>query len=176
MRQKNIDTGKIMGRNANYDTGKHNELWNKYVKFVHNQIDEICSQKPDILWLDAGWCGIKHEDLQMDKLAQIARKHKSDMLLVDRTMGGKYENYVTPERGFPKTKKDAPKQIWEANFPLGDNWGYVGENDNWKSAKYVKNSLEHINKLGGNLLIGIGPKYNGEITKIEQNILKKLNN
>lgn len=51
----------------------------------------------DLLWLDAGWCGQKKEDLKMDRLAEIAREKQPELIIVDRMMGCRHENYVTPE-------------------------------------------------------------------------------
>jgi len=44
-------------RNANYDIEKYPERWQKFVKFTHNQIDELMTYygQIDILWLDGCW-------------------------------------------------------------------------------------------------------------------------
>ena len=37
----------------------------------------------------------------MDKIAEDARDAQPDLIIVDRSMGGRHENYVTPERKIP---------------------------------------------------------------------------
>ena len=41
------------------------------------------------------------QDIDMDKIAGMARKYQNDLIIVDRTIRGKYENYQTPERSIP---------------------------------------------------------------------------
>src|SRR5271155_3409668 len=44
-------------RDVNYDTRKYPERWQKFVAFVHGQVNELTSEyeSVDILWLDGGW-------------------------------------------------------------------------------------------------------------------------
>jgi alpha-L-fucosidase len=37
----------------------------------------------------------------MDRLAAMARRHQPGLIIVDRTVGGRYENYRTPEQEVP---------------------------------------------------------------------------
>ena len=68
------------------------------------------------------WAG--KEDLQMDRLAEIARRNQPELIIVDRMMGGRHENYVTPERKIPSLE-EIPTKVWESNIPIGNDWGYV---------------------------------------------------
>ena len=108
------------GRHASYDPLEQPEIWSRYVDFVHRQIHEITGNygKVDLLWLDAGWCGQGKEDLQMDRLAEIARRNQPELIIVDRMMGGRHENYVTPERKIPSLE-EIPTKVWESNIPIG---------------------------------------------------------
>ena len=62
----------------------------------------------DILWLDGGWVrplstvdttvewqrGIRYnQDIDMPRIATMARRHQPGLLVVDRTVAGEYENY-----------------------------------------------------------------------------------
>jgi len=64
-------------RNPNYNTKENPEKWQKFVEFVHGQIEELMTGYGhiDILWLDAGQVRPPDQDIQMDKLATMARKH-----------------------------------------------------------------------------------------------------
>lgn len=124
------------------------------------------------MWLDAGWCGKGAEDLEMDRLVDIAREEQEKLIVVDRMMGGRHENYVTPERSIP-TVSDIPNQVWESNIPLGNDWGYV-PTDTFKSSQEVIEMFVDVVAKGGNLLLGVGPTPQGEITKEEELILSEL--
>ena len=38
----------------------------------------------------------------MDRLAAMARRHQPRLIIADRTVGGRYENYLTPEQEVPE--------------------------------------------------------------------------
>ena len=46
----------------------------------------------------------------MPRIARMARENNPNLLIVDRSVGGKYENYRTPEQQVPDTYLDYP---WE---------------------------------------------------------------
>lgn len=151
------------GRNVNYPVSRHPERWNRFREFTYRQIDEILSGygQVDILWLDGGWVwpGNRGQDLDMPRIAQMARQRQPGILIVDRTIGGPYENYVTPERTVPDTQLDYP---WESCIPLSDDWGYV-KHPHWKSPQKVINTLVEIVAKGGNMVLGVGPTPDGLI-------------
>ena len=169
-----LEDDTVKGRHASYDTHQHPEIWKRYVEFVHNQIWEITHLygKVDLLWLDAGWCGQGKEDLQMDRLAEIARDQQEDLIIVDRMMGGRHENYVTPERKIP-TIEEIPNKPWESNIPIGNDWGYV-PTDTFKSSQQLIETLVDVVSKGGNLILGVGPTPEGTFTKEETAILADI--
>lgn len=169
-----LDDDTIKGRSASYDTAQYPEIWKRYKEFVHHQIHEITHNygKIDLLWLDAGWCGQGKEDLDMDRLAEIAREKQEDLLIVDRMMGGRHENYVTPERKIPELS-EIPKKPWESNIPIGNDWGYV-PTDTFKTTQELISSLVNVVSKGGNLILGVGPTPEGTFTKEETQRLKEL--
>lgn len=169
-----LDDDTIKGRGASYDTQAHPEIWNRYVEFVHRQIWELTHNygKVDLLWLDAGWCGQGREDLQMDKLAEIARDQQDDLIIVDRMMGGRHENYVTPERKIPAID-EIPQKPWESNIPIGNDWGYV-PTDSFKSSQELIETLVDVVSKGGNLILGVGPTPEGTFTEEETAILQDI--
>jgi len=127
----------------------------------------------DILWLDGGWINTTHNEyLPMDDIASELRKIQPDLLIVDRAVGGKYENYVTPERKIPEAP---PKKAWESNIPLAKNWGYV-PNDEYKSFTEILSSVVQVVSLGGNIILGVGPKPDGTLPKEAESIMNQLGN
>lgn len=161
-------------RHANYDVDKHPELWKKFVEFTHDQIMELVDGYGpfDILWLDAGWvCPQTGEDIALDKLAAKARAVIPDLLFVDRTVGGAWENYFTPEGIVPEHVLDIP---WESCITLDQGgWGYTYE-PNYKSQKEVIHLLIEIVAKGGNLALGVGPQPDGRIPQEATKLLLGL--
>ena len=163
-------------RNVNYDPDKYPERWKKFCAFTYSQIEELMTGygRVDILWLDGGWVRpypplppelrgiIKrpfNQDINMPKIAAMARGHQPGLIIVDRTVAGKYENYRTPEQEVPE--KPLP-YIWETCMTMGNSWSYVPD-DHYKSANRLIHLLVDIVSKGGNFLLNIGPNAEGEL-------------
>jgi alpha-L-fucosidase len=163
-------------RNNNYDIRKYPWRWDKYKQFTFNQISELMHNygKVDILWLDGGWVRPREtvneevlswgapipewsQDIDMPKIAKMARQAQPGLLMVDRTVHGPYENYQTPEQRVPETQLSYP---WESCMTLGGAWGYV-PGDQFKSSAKVIHTLVEVVAKGGSLLLGVGPKADG---------------
>ncbi|WP_257666088.1 alpha-L-fucosidase [Parapedobacter tibetensis] len=162
-------------RNVNYDPLKYPERWQQFRDFTYNQIEELMTGygKVDILWLDGGWVRplasvdttvdwqrtIKTEqDIDMPRIAQMARKNQPGILVVDRTVAGEFENYVTPEQTVPAQPLDIP---WESCITMGNSWSYVPD-DTYKPARDIVHTLIKIVSRGGNYLLNIGPGPHGD--------------
>jgi alpha-L-fucosidase len=176
-------------RNVNYDIRKNPWRWNQFVEFTHNQINELTSDygKIDILWLDGGWVRPRNtitkevlswgapipdfdQEINMPKLAKMARLNQPGLLVVDRTVHGEFENYRTPEQGIPAKMSNDP---WESCITLGGAWSYV-PNDHFKSSAWVIHTLVEIVAKGGNLLLGLGPNPQGEFLQIQKERLAEV--
>jgi alpha-L-fucosidase len=172
-------------RNVNYDPKKYPERWEGFKTFTFNQLNEITSNygKIDILWLDGGWVRpfktidpsvewqrtIKVEqDIDMDKIGSMARKNQPGIIVVDRTVPGKWENYVTPEQAVPEHPLSIP---WESCITMGDSFSYV-PNDHYKSSQKIIETLIKIISRGGNYLMNIAPGPNGDYDPI---VYERLN-
>lgn len=64
--------------------------------------------------------------------------------------------------------------LYETCATLNDTWGYKTYDDNWKSAERVNEIRKHINSLGANYLLNVGPDYLGRIPAPAVDILKSL--
>ncbi|MGA2660088.1 MAG: alpha-L-fucosidase [Verrucomicrobiota bacterium] len=148
-------------RNPNYDTRAQPEKWQRFVTFTHGQIEELMSGYGpiDILWLDAGQVRPPDQDIRMDSLAAMARRHQPRLIIVDRTVGGRYENYRTPEQEVPE--KPLP-YVWESCLTMGDSWSFK-PNDKYKSTHRLIHLLVDIVGKGGNLLLNVGPQPDGQL-------------
>jgi len=148
-------------RNVNYDTAKHPEKWAKFVAFVHGQVEELMTNYGhlDILWLDGGQVRPPKQDIQMDKLVAMARNHQPHLIVVDRTVGGKHENYRTPEQQVPDKP---PPFVWETCMTMGDQWSFK-PNDRYKPTRRLIHLLVDIVSKGGNFLLNVGPQPDGQL-------------
>lgn len=164
-------------RNVNYNPEDHPERWQRFVDFTQRQLHELTHNYGDIdiLWLDGGWVRPEYsvndevrswlgcqgwiQDINMPLVAQDARSNNPDLIIVDRTVTGKYENYRTPEKAIPDTLLPYP---WETCMTMGDSWSYV-PNDNYKSTTTIIHQLLDIVAKGGNYLLNVGPDSQGNI-------------
>jgi alpha-L-fucosidase len=176
-------------RNNNYDIKKYPWRWNKFKEFTYNQISELTHNygNIDILWLDGGWVRPREtvneevrawgaripewsQDIDMPKIAAMARSTQPGLLIVDRTVHGPYENYRTPEQRIPESQQNTP---WESCMTLANNWGYVPK-DTYKSVARVIHTLIEVTAKGGNLLLGVGPKPDGTLPDEAVNHLHEI--
>lgn len=70
----------------------------------------------------------------------------------------------TPEQYTPGVPLEG---AWEGNLTMGGQWQWRGTNENYKSGTTLINTWIETRAKGGNLLLNIGPKPDGEIP-IEQ--------
>lgn len=159
-------------RNPSYDTSKYPERWANFKKFATNQIEELMTGygKIDLLWLDGGQVRPPKQDIEMSKIATMARTHQPGLIVVDRTVPGANENYITPEQQIPDRFISAP---WETCLTIGDSWSYV-PNDNYKTTRNIVHTLCDVVAKGGNLLLNVGPKSTGELDETQATCLKEI--
>ena len=159
-------------RNPNFDTHEHPEIWSNFVAFTYGQIEELMTGYGpiDILWLDAGQVRPPDQDIQMDKIAAMARRHQPRLIMVDRTVGGRYENYRTPEQEVPD--KPLP-YAWETCMCLGTQWSFKPD-DKYKSTHDVIHLLVDIVGKGGNLLLNVGPQPDGQLPAGAQQRMEEI--
>ncbi len=186
-----------LDRNVNYDPEEHPEKWNKYVDFTHNQILELMTDygKMDILWLDGGWVSKKskeevdevykdklkntnsgfirercvNQDIKMDELVVKARKKQPGLIVVDRAVHSKNQNYLTPENRVPDKTLPYP---WESCIIAGGGWSY-SPNAKYMSGRDGIHMLVDIVAKGGNLLLNIAPSPEGEWQQGAYDLLKE---
>lgn len=162
----------VVDRNPNYDTQRHPEIWSQFVSFVHRQVEELMTGYGpiDVLWLDGGQVRPPNQDIKMTDLAAMARAHQPGLIFADRTVGGDYEDFITPEQQIPDEPPGSP---WESCLTLGHHWKYV-PGDEYKSPREVVHMLIEIAAKGGNLLLGIGPDPLGRIPPAADACLRKV--
>jgi len=103
-------------------------------------------------------------DGQADGLRDLAWKLQPNVV-VSRGAVQTPEQYVP---GMPL------KGVWEANLTMGASWMYQPQGDVYKSTRQLLDTLIQTRAKGGNLLLDIGPKANGEIPTEEEDRLREM--
>ncbi len=171
-------------RNVNYDIKRYPQKWEAFKNFTFNQIKELMSAygQIDILWLDGGWVqpmtatsprwgkNPTDQDINMPKIAAMARSLQPGLIIVDRAVEGRYQNYRTPEQEIPDTALD---YVWETCMTMATSWSYVST-DTYKPTCSLIHLLVDIVAKGGNLLLNIGPSPEGELPPLSLERLKEI--
>ncbi|MDT8401656.1 MAG: alpha-L-fucosidase [Bacteroidales bacterium] len=168
-------------RNVNYSVNNYPERWENFVQFTHRQIMELMTGygRVDILWLDGGWVKkrspeevrkayetmniekptrVQNQDIRMDELVAGAREKQPGLIVVDRAVYGKNQNYLTPENTVPDEALPYP---WESCIISGGGWSWT-PGAKYMSGRKAVHMLVDIVAKGGNLLLNIAPGPDGE--------------
>ncbi len=159
-------------RNPNYDTAEEPEAWERFVRFVHAQVEELMSRygPVDALWLDGGQVRAPAQDIRMDEMVAMARRRQPGLIVADRCVGGEHENILTPEQEIPDAPPGRP---WESCLTLGKGWAYE-RSETFKPARQVIHMLCDIAAKGGNFLLNVGPDPDGLIPAGAQERLRAI--
>ena len=185
--------------NVNYKIEKYPERWQRFVQYTHTQIEELMTNygRVDLLWLDGGWVRPltpveatasswvddlfssfgytqlhvpQSQDLDMAGMAKMARQHQPGLIVVDRWVESRQENYLTPENRIPEKYDPNP---WESCLTMGGGWSYT-QDAQYRPARELVHSLIDIASKGGNMLLNIGPGPDGTWQVDAYERLKKL--
>ncbi|WP_026011202.1 alpha-L-fucosidase [Paenibacillus sp. OSY-SE] len=160
----NMERGNKTWRGPSYNPKEHSELWEKFVQFTHEQIMELLTKygRIDVLWLDAGWVreGSRvWQDIRLGEVVDRAREQQPWLLSADRTVGGPYENIITPEQTIPEGPMDVP---WESCITMGTSFSFRYE-DKYKPTRQLVHILLEVVAKGGNLALNVGPQPDGRL-------------
>ncbi|MCG7410718.1 alpha-L-fucosidase [Paenibacillus sp. ACRRX] len=163
-------------RGPSYHPEQHPELWEQFVQFTHEQIMELLSEygRIDVLWLDAGWvCAESRrmpQDIRLGEVVERARQTQPWLLAADRTVGGPYENIITPEQTVPSAALQVP---WESCITMGTSFSYKYD-DEYKSIRQLVHLLIEVVSKGGNLALNVGPQPDGRFPQGAIHCIKGL--
>jgi len=77
----------------------------------------------------------------------------------------------TPEQNLPGVPLDRP---WEACITMGNEWNYKPTHDVYKSGTQLLEMLIETRAKGGNLLLNVGPKPDGELPIEQEERLREI--
>ncbi len=166
-------------RGKPYPNGERDHA--KYVEYLHAQVSELLSYKPDVMWWDYSAVDFQGDEAwRAFDLIQTVRAKLPRVIMNNRLfripaagwsgMGTtatvpqlepKYGDFLTPEQHIPAT--GMPGVDWETCMTLNTTWGYSEHDHAWKSDEVLIRNLIDIASKGGNYLLNIGPKADGSV-------------
>ncbi|OMF24961.1 alpha-L-fucosidase [Paenibacillus sp. FSL H8-0548] len=158
-----MERGNVTSRGPSYDPKEYPHLWEQFVQFTHKQIMELMTRygRIDMLWLDAGWVNdYRDQNIRLGEVVDKAREYQPWLLSADRTVGGPYENLITPEQTLPDRPLNVP---WESCITMGYAFSYRYE-DQYKSVRQLIHLLIEIVAKGGNLALNVAPQPDGRLS------------
>lgn len=126
------------------------------MEYDQTQLEELLTQygKVDVMFLDGPAAGLRDKCWEVDPDVVVTR--------------GAIE---TPEQYTPGVPLEG---AWEGNLTMGTQWQYKPTNDNYKSGGTLIETLVETRAKGGNLLLNIGPKPNGELPIEQEERLREV--
>jgi alpha-L-fucosidase len=146
--------------------------YDKYVKYMKNQLKELLTRYGDIgvLWFDGEWEGTWNSAYgqeiydyvrSLQPAIIVNNRVGSGMKEIDgtideRTSGG---DFGTPEQQIPPD--GIPGLDWETCMTMNTHWGYNKADKDFKSTGELIWMLADISSKGGNFLLNVGPTAGG---------------
>lgn len=149
-------------RNPTYDPQEKPELWEQFVAFTQAQMMELVVDLGPVkgLWLDGGQVKPQNgQDIRMAEFAKKARAHNPGLMIADRTIGGPYENYITPEQTVPSRAMNVP---WESCVIAGGGFSFAYGAD-YRSPRDLVHMVMQVVSRGGNLALNLGGQPDGRL-------------
>ena len=159
------------------------ESWHRFAEFQKNQVRELLTNygKIDILWYDIHWptggTGDKvfeHPVVRKDvlELIEMMKSLQPDLIFNDRGTD-KFGGFYTPEQQVPATGLPG---FWESNITITNERGfwYKGDHVTAKSPEVLTRMLIEIAAKGGNFLMNVGPRPDGELSQTEYDALSGI--
>lgn len=148
------DHGIPVNRGPEFDPPKHPGL----LALDQAQMKELMTQYGDIdvVFLDGAPEGLREVAWQAQPRTVVTRGAIN-----------------TPEQHIPGVPLDEP---WEACITMGTAWQYQPRNENYKSGYELIRLLYETRAKGGNLLLNVGPKPDGELPIEQEERLREIAN
>ena len=145
--------GKVIGRRRPGVIPQENP---PLMEFDNAQIRELLTKYGpiDIFFIDGDATGLREQSWETDPNVVVTR--------------GALE---TPEQYTPGVPLGG---VWEGNLTMGTSWHYKPTNESYKSGTELIETLIQTRAKGGNLLLNIGPKPNGEIPIEQEALMREL--
>jgi len=158
---------------------------------IKPQVKEILTEYGDLclIWFDTPGVITKAQSLE---LHDMIKQYQPECLINSRIGNGTYDYVSLGDNEIPDKKpekidstddindmnglggfKYSPYGLYETAATLNDTWGYKYFDHAWKSPETVVKNKNHLNSMGINYLLNVGPDALGRIPSVSQDILLK---
>ena len=140
----------------------------RFIQYTHGQIRELMSNygKIDILWYDMA-VPLDAEGWESEKMNKMVLDLQPEIIVNNR-------NLLPGDFSTPEQSTQAARGDWESCMTMNDSWGYVTNDNNWKSPHHLIQNLVECARDGGNYLLNIGPKADGSVPEPSVRILNEV--
>lgn len=151
------------------------------VKEILTQYGELC-----LIWFDVP-ATIKPG--QSQELYELVKRYQPDCLVNSRLGNGAYDYVSLGDNEIPDRMplpgevgedmntcdgfKPSPYGLYETAATMNDTWGFKYFDRNWKSPEDIAAHRSHLNSLGINYLLNVGPDALGRIPSFSADILRR---
>lgn len=167
-RRQGIATGVYYSPDDFYWLNQHHIPINRYVpavsfktnpgllKYDQQQLTELMTHygQVDVVFFDGEYQGLR----------ELAWKLQPNTIV---TRGA----IQTPEQNVPGSPLPGP---WESNMTMGTAWQYQPQHETYKSGPEMIRLLIQTRARGGNLLLNVGPKPDGELPIEQEERLREI--
>lgn len=144
---------------------------------IKPQIEELLRNYGEIslVWFDVP---MTLEERHSQIIYDLVKKYQPDCLINSRLGNGVYDYVSLGDNQIPddienvQAGKKSPYGLYETPATLNDTWGFSCHDQNWKRPEQVAAYRKHLNDLGINYLINVGPDGLGRIPAISMDILR----
>jgi alpha-L-fucosidase len=142
---------------------------------IRRHVDEVSPDKNDALFAydesqvkelltRYGPVSVIFFDGPADRLREVAWKTQPEIVVTRGAL-------QTPEQYVPGIPLEG---AWEANLTMGTQWQYKPTNETYKTGKQLIMTLVETRAKGGNLLLNVGPKPDGELPIEQEERLREI--
>lgn len=151
------------------------------------QVKELMTNYGDIClaWFDVP---MTISPAQSELIYRTVRELQPDCLINSRLGNGQYDYVSLGDNEIPEKRidnaevtdyndiggfKPSPYDLYETAATLNDTWGFSYYDKHWKSPEALARNKQHLNNLGINYLLNIGPDPLGRIPTEAKDLLQK---
>lgn len=163
-------------------TEAHEGHWDpeQTTRSMSQYIDEIAVPQVREILTNYGDIAVVWWDTPTGMTGEYAEKLKAllalqpNIITNDRLKRPDYPgDFKTPEQKIPNLS-ELDGRDWETCMTMNGTWGYKSYDSNWKSTETIIRNLIDIASKGGNYLLNVGPKADGEFPSESIERLKQL--
>lgn len=157
---------------------------------IKPQVKEILTKYGDLclIWFDTPGVITKEQSLE---LHSMIKQYQPNCLINSRIGNGAYDYVSLGDNEIPNALPDAPSAenegdmnslggfkyspygLYETAGTMNHSWGYRYYDQDWRTPEQIADTRRHLNNLGINYLLNVGPDGLGRIPSFcEENLLK----